>query len=201
VTPIPPTQRATWWPFCQGCQRGRVAIEWPPRWQRFRSELRKPRCSRTSLQHSGTIPGGAHGGQTCGGRIDPRPAAPHIRLREQGQCSPLPKHVARPRTYRARTRPSLSWEAPRQADPHPALYRRHDMQHHQKDEHAPPGLEAAFPCIPEQICDWTQSELPSTASRRIAELPPVPLAASRVTRSRIRDRRRRLQQLAAQTWT
>ena len=44
--------------FCQGCQRGRVAIEWPPRWQLFRSELRTPGCSRTSSCTPGPIPGG-----------------------------------------------------------------------------------------------------------------------------------------------
>jgi len=48
------------------------------------------------------------------------------------------------------------WEAPRQTGPAPG----HHKRHHQKDKHAPPDPEAAFPHIPEQTCDWAQGELP-----------------------------------------
>jgi UDP:flavonoid glycosyltransferase YjiC (YdhE family) len=60
------------------------------------------------------------------------------------------------------------WEAPGQTGPHPTLYHGHDKQHHQKNEQAPPRPDPAFLCVPKQICDWAQGELPSTAVRRIA---------------------------------
>jgi hypothetical protein len=45
------------------------------------------------------------------------------------------------------------WEAPGQSCSHATLYRGHDEQHHEKDKQAPPGSEAAFPRIPERMCD------------------------------------------------
>ena len=52
------------------------------------------------------------------------------------------------------------WEAPLQSGLHAAVYHGHDKHNHLKDEQAPPRPEATFPCIPEQICNWAQTELP-----------------------------------------
>src|SRR3954471_15979648 len=51
------------------------------------------------------------------------------------------------------------WDAPGQTGLDAAVHRGRDEQHHHKDEHAPPGSEAAFRCIPEQSCDCAHGAL------------------------------------------
>ena len=73
-----------------------------------------------------------------------------------------------------------------------AIYRSHDKQNHQKDQHAPPGPEAAFPCIPEQICEWAQDKSPVHSYPQINRVrtPPAPSGHLLLRVAEERDERR-----------
>jgi hypothetical protein len=64
------------------------------------------------------------------------------------------------------------WEAPGQICSHATLYRGHDEQHHEKDKQAPPGSEAAYPCIPERMRDCAHGASSSTPAKSSSGPPP-----------------------------